>query len=193
MRVSSLLLLTLTVSVTDAFAPTTKFVRTTTSTGSTAEASKTDFDLKQYFADRLPLVEKALDESLVSPEPQTDKIVEAMKYSLMAGGKRIRPILCLAACDMFCPDEPDRAMPAAVAVEMIHTMSLIHDDLPSMDNDDLRRGKPTCHVSGEREKKDMKQLLEQNVSQFSKKTLVSQLSFCTITGCLRRRRGHFGW
>eukprot|EP00607_Mallomonas_marina_P000608 CAMPEP_0182428842 /NCGR_PEP_ID=MMETSP1167-20130531/24032_1 /TAXON_ID=2988 /ORGANISM="Mallomonas Sp, Strain CCMP3275" /LENGTH=260 /DNA_ID=CAMNT_0024611987 /DNA_START=286 /DNA_END=1068 /DNA_ORIENTATION=- len=68
-----------------------------------------------------------------------------MKYSLMAGGKRIRPILCLAASDMFGGSD-DAAMPSAVALEMIHTMSLIHDDLPSMDNDDLRRGKPTNHV-----------------------------------------------
>ena len=138
------------VATSNAFAPHStarKSFYSPTSLASTAEAAKTDFDLKQYFAERLPLVEKALDESVVSIEPQTEKIVEAMKYSLMAGGKRIRPILCLAACDMFCPEEPDRAMPAAVAVEMIHTMSLIHDDLPSMDNDDLRRGKPTCHVS----------------------------------------------
>lgn len=68
-----------------------------------------------------------------------------MRYSLLAGGKRIRPILCLAACEMF-GGNTDIAMPTAVALEMIHTMSLIHDDLPSMDNDDLRRGKPTNHV-----------------------------------------------
>jgi len=70
-----------------------------------------------------------------------------MSYSLMAGGKRIRPVLCIAACEMFADGSQDIAMPTAVALEMIHTMSLIHDDLPSMDNDDLRRGKPTCHVS----------------------------------------------
>ena len=63
----------------------------------------------------------------------------------MAGGKRIRPILCLAACEMFGGSDKV-AMPTAVALEMIHTMSLIHDDLPAMDNDDLRRGKPTNHV-----------------------------------------------
>ena len=68
-----------------------------------------------------------------------------MKYSLMAGGKRIRPILCIAACEMFGGRE-EVAMPTAVAIEMIHTMSLIHDDLPAMDNDDMRRGKPTNHV-----------------------------------------------
>ena len=71
-----------------------------------------------------------------------------MAYSLMAGGKRIRPVLCIAACEMFANEgAQEKAMPTAVALEMIHTMSLIHDDLPSMDNDDLRRGKPTCHVS----------------------------------------------
>ncbi|CAM9921395.1 unnamed protein product [Chrysoparadoxa australica] len=90
-------------------------------------------------------VEKALDASIESEVPQTDKICEAMKYSLMAGGKRIRPIMTLASCEMFGGSQAD-AMPTAVATEMIHTMSLIHDDLPAMDDDDLRRGKPTCHV-----------------------------------------------
>jgi geranylgeranyl pyrophosphate synthase len=74
-----------------------------------------------------PKVELALDKSLSSKQRNTDKIVESMKYSLMAGGKRIRPILCLAASEMFGGKE-DVAMPAAVALEMIHTMSLIHDD-----------------------------------------------------------------
>lgn len=68
-----------------------------------------------------------------------------MKYSLLAGGKRIRPILCLATCEMF-NGSIEAAMPTAIALEMIHTMSLIHDDLPAMDNDNLRRGKPTNHV-----------------------------------------------
>lgn len=90
-------------------------------------------------------VEDALDKSLVSTHPNTVKIVESMKYSLMAGGKRIRPILCLASCEMFGGNDAI-SMPTAVALEMIHTMSLIHDDLPAMDNDDLRRGKPTNHV-----------------------------------------------
>jgi geranylgeranyl diphosphate synthase type II len=106
----------------------------------------TEFDLTSYIATKLPFIEQALDESVQSTEPQTEKIVAAMKYSLMAGGKRIRPVLCLAACEMFSGSW-QAAMPAAVSLEMIHTMSLIHDDLPSMDNDDLRRGKPTCHVS----------------------------------------------
>lgn len=107
---------------------------------------ETTFDLEKYFATKIPSVEKALKASVVSTMPQTDKICESMAYSLMAGGKRIRPILCIAACEMFGGDE-SIAMPTAVALEMIHTMSLIHDDLPSMDNDALRRGKPTNHVS----------------------------------------------
>jgi geranylgeranyl diphosphate synthase, type II len=108
------------------------------------------FDLKGYFAEKLPIIEKALSESVVSKEPETDKIVESMLYSLMAGGKRIRPILCIASYEMFASEDNkdimNHVMPTAVALEMIHTMSLIHDDLPAMDNDDLRRGKPTNHV-----------------------------------------------
>lgn len=121
--------------------------------------TSTPFQLKDYFAAKLPAVEAALQASIVSTEPETEKICESMLYSLMAGGKRIRPILCLAAAEMFVNSDAnsddaaaleqqalDMAMPTAVAIEMIHTMSLIHDDLPAMDNDDLRRGKPTNHV-----------------------------------------------
>lgn len=90
-------------------------------------------------------VEIALEKSIVATSPNVAKITESMRYSLMAGGKRIRPVICLAACEMLGGND-ELAMPTAVALEMIHTMSLIHDDLPSMDNDDLRRGKPTNHV-----------------------------------------------
>jgi geranylgeranyl diphosphate synthase, type II len=106
----------------------------------------TEFDLNAYVMSKQPSITKALEESVVSPEKETDLICESMRYSLMAGGKRIRPVLCLAACEMFGGTD-EVAMPTAVALEMIHTMSLIHDDLPAMDNDDLRRGKPTNHVS----------------------------------------------
>jgi geranylgeranyl diphosphate synthase type II len=99
----------------------------------------------RYLEERRVLVEEALGKSLVSSQPNTDKIIQSMRYSLLAGGKRVRPILVLAATEMFNGDL-DVAMPTAIAVEMIHTMSLIHDDLPAMDNDDLRRGKPTNHV-----------------------------------------------
>ena len=73
-----------------------------------------------------------------------DRIFEAAKYSALAGGKRLRPVIVLAFCRL-CGGEADKAMPFACALEMIHTYSLIHDDLPCMDDDDLRRGRPTCH------------------------------------------------
>ncbi|MEO1619749.1 MAG: geranylgeranyl diphosphate synthase CrtE [Cyanobacteria bacterium J06632_3] len=105
------------------------------------------FDLKQYLSDRAQQVEAALDASIDVVYPE--KIYEAMRYSLMAGGKRLRPILCLATCEMLGADA-QIAMPTACALEMVHTMSLIHDDLPAMDNDDYRRGKLTNHkVYGE--------------------------------------------
>lgn len=110
----------------------------------------TAFDLKEFLVSRKDVVEEALDKSLKSSTPYNAKLVESMKYSLLAGGKRIRPIMVLAAYEMIAGTGPEAAaeaaMPTAVAVEMIHTMSLIHDDLPSMDDDDLRRGSPTNHV-----------------------------------------------
>jgi len=88
------------------------------------------------------LVEAALDRAIAVVYPTT--IYESMRYSLMAGGKRLRPILCLATCEMV-GGTLEMAMPTACALEMIHTMSLVHDDLPAMDNDDYRRGKLTNH------------------------------------------------
>lgn len=113
--------------------------------------TKTDkeasFDLIAYLKERQELCEAALDKSITVIYPE--KIYEAMRYSLMAGGKRLRPILCLATCELI-GGTLDMAMPTACAVEMVHTMSLIHDDLPAMDNDDYRRGKLTNHkVYGE--------------------------------------------
>jgi geranylgeranyl diphosphate synthase, type II len=105
------------------------------------------FDLQTYLKEKKAIVDQALDDSLVVIKPE--KIYEAMRYSLLAGGKRIRPILCLAACELFGGQE-EMSLPTACALEMIHTMSLIHDDLPAMDNDDYRRGKLTNHkVYGE--------------------------------------------
>jgi geranylgeranyl diphosphate synthase type II len=103
------------------------------------------FDLEAYFSSHKKRINHAL-ESILETSGRTDRILEAMKYSLMAGGKRIRPILCMAAAGTADGDE-EKAMPAACALEMIHTYSLIHDDLPAMDNDVLRRGKPTCHTA----------------------------------------------
>jgi geranylgeranyl diphosphate synthase, type II len=108
--------------------------------------ASTAISLDEYLQSKIGPIEAALEASVKSRIPQTDKICESMAYSLMAGGKRIRPVLCIAACEMFGGSQ-ETAMPTAVALEMIHTMSLIHDDLPSMDNDDMRRGKPTNHVS----------------------------------------------
>jgi geranylgeranyl diphosphate synthase type II len=105
------------------------------------------FDLKAYLAEKQLLVEAALDQCLTVAYPET--VYESMRYSLMAGGKRLRPILCLATAEMM-GGTIAASMPTACALEMVHTMSLIHDDLPSMDNDDFRRGKPTNHkVYGE--------------------------------------------
>ena len=105
------------------------------------------FDFASYLETARVRVEAALDASLAPERPES--LREAMRYSLLAGGKRLRPILCLAACELAGGDG-EQALPTAVALEMIHTMSLIHDDLPAMDNDDLRRGRPTNHkVFGE--------------------------------------------
>ncbi len=110
-------------------------------------AVSTTFDFAAYLEAARVRVEAALDGSLGPERPES--LREAMRYSLLAGGKRLRPILCLAACEL-AGGNGDLALPTAVALEMVHTMSLIHDDLPAMDNDDLRRGRPTNHkVYGE--------------------------------------------
>ena len=120
---------------------------------SQAEAAST-FDLKGYLAQRRQLVDAALEQCLpAEPGAPYGSVVEAMRYSLFAGGKRVRPILCLAAAEAVLGEErsaAERVLTFACALECIHTYSLIHDDLPAMDNDDLRRGKPTSHkVYGE--------------------------------------------
>jgi len=109
----------------------------------------TEFDLKSYLEARRLAVEEALEAALPAEDGLDARVVEAMRYSLFAGGKRLRPVLCLAAAEAVGGDLHN-AMPAACALEMIHTYSLIHDDLPAMDDDDLRRGIPTNHkVFGE--------------------------------------------
>ncbi len=94
----------------------------------------------QRYQDR---IEKSIDSFLPSATTRPARIHEAMLYSMKAGGKRLRPVLALSACELFADSE--NAMPAAIALECLHTYSLIHDDLPSIDDGDLRRGKPTCH------------------------------------------------
>ena len=91
-------------------------------------------------------VDEHLEGLRFTREPGTERLEEAMRYSLLAGGKRIRPVLALATAEALGHD-PDDVLPLAAAIELIHTYSLIHDDLPAMDDDDMRRGQPTCHVA----------------------------------------------
>jgi geranylgeranyl diphosphate synthase type II len=106
-------------------------------------------DVKKYFERRRRQVDEALERWLVSEKEFPPQVHRAMRYSLFAGGKRLRPILTLAAAEAV-GGKAAEALPVACALELIHTYSLIHDDLPSMDNDDLRRGMPTSHkVFGE--------------------------------------------
>ncbi len=90
-------------------------------------------------------IDRVLDRLLPGEDAPPPRIHRAMRYSVFAGGKRIRPLLCLEAARLFDP-RPEAALYAGCAIEFIHTYSLIHDDLPALDNDDLRRGKPTCHM-----------------------------------------------
>lgn len=107
------------------------------------------FDLKSYLKTQSAAIHRALERWLPSEQTRPRTIHRAMRYSMFAGGKRLRPILCLAAAEA-CGGNAAEAMPLACAVECIHTYSLIHDDLPAMDNDDYRRGKLTNHkVFGE--------------------------------------------
>ena len=106
-------------------------------------------DVKAYLQEKRMIVDEALKDTFQNSEEDTAGIIAAMEYSLFAGGKRVRPILCMAAAEAVGGVETD-VLPLACALELIHTYSLIHDDLPVMDDDDLRRGKPTSHkVFGE--------------------------------------------
>ncbi len=116
--------------------------------------SLTLFDLGAWQQARLDEVELALLQSLPNDAPEP--LLEAMRYALTGGGKRMRPMLAFAACEAVTrqaleqvdPATRDAIMHAACAVEMIHAYSLVHDDMPCMDDDELRRGKPTVHVPG---------------------------------------------
>ncbi len=102
-------------------------------------------ELREYLTIRRGLVNQAID-NIIGEPTASGRIINAMRHSLLAGGKRLRPILCLASAEAVGGQMED-VMNAACAIELIHTYSLIHDDLPAMDNDHLRRGKPTCHVA----------------------------------------------
>ena len=101
--------------------------------------------IKHYLDERKTLVDKALQKFMPNPSGLASDVIKAMNYSLFAGGKRIRPILCIAGAEAV-GGSADSVVPVACAIELIHTYSLIHDDLPVMDNDDFRRGKPTNHT-----------------------------------------------
>jgi geranylgeranyl diphosphate synthase, type II len=101
-------------------------------------------NIQSYFNKQSQKIDKALRLYLPSEKEYPPRLHQAMRYAVFSGGKRIRPILALAACEAVGGDEK-KVLPAACALELIHCYSLVHDDLPSMDNDDLRRGKPTCH------------------------------------------------
>lgn len=101
-------------------------------------------DFTEQYKNYIQMLENALDVFVSERKNLQNTVYKAMRYSLLGGGKRIRGVLCLAACEAAGGKAED-AVPIACAVEMIHAYSLIHDDLPSMDNDDMRRGKPSCH------------------------------------------------
>jgi geranylgeranyl diphosphate synthase, type II len=103
------------------------------------------FDLDTYLSDKKKLIEDKLNSLLRNPGAPLGTLEESMRYSALAGGKRLRPILSIAACEAI-GGNADKVLPLACAIEMIHTYSLIHDDLPSMDDDALRRGVPTNHT-----------------------------------------------
>lgn len=99
----------------------------------------------EHLARRLELIQSALDSAIPEPCPQDDILIRSMRYSLLSGGKRIRPVLTLEFCSV-CGGDEQQALPLACAVEMVHAYSLIHDDLPCMDNSDMRRSMPTNHM-----------------------------------------------
>ena len=102
--------------------------------------------LKETLDEGQRMIDQALDRLLPRPEQRPESIHQAMRHSVFAGGKRLRPVLCLEAARMVSGRLPEGIEELGSALEMLHTYSLIHDDLPALDDDDLRRGKPTCHV-----------------------------------------------
>lgn len=103
------------------------------------------FDLQQYLRERARLVDDALERYLPREETRPQVLHRAMRYSTLSGGKRLRPVLVIAGAEAV-GGKAETVLPTACGIEMIHTFSLIHDDLPAIDNDALRRGRPTCHV-----------------------------------------------
>src|SRR3954464_2937553 len=106
--------------------------------------TKARSSLSEYLAEQVLVVDEALDRCVPPESTDPDSIHRAMRYSLFAGGKRIRPILAITAANAVS-EHTEGVADAAAALELVHTYSLIHDDLPALDNDDFRRGRPTCH------------------------------------------------
>lgn len=140
-----------------------------------------DFDAQ--FQSYVAQVERGIDELLPPASARPARLHEAMRYSMQAGGKRLRPVLALAAADLF--GRAANPLPAAIAIECVHTYSLVHDDLPCMDNDDLRRGRPTAHrqfdeatalLAGDALLTYAFQLLSENYSAETGGTLVRELA-----------------
>src|SRR5258708_2683625 len=102
--------------------------------------------LKEILEQGQRTIDQDLEKRLPSPTQRREAIHQGMRHSVFAGGKRLRPILCMEAARMIAGKTPEGVEELGSALEMLHTYSLIHDDLPALDNDDLRRGKPTCHV-----------------------------------------------
>ncbi len=112
----------------------------------TTVGTVTSVDFPTYLATRGRLIDDAVDAALPPAEQPPQIIHQAMRYSVLGGGKRLRPLLVVASAEA-CGGNPRAVLPVACAVELIHTYSLIHDDLPAMDNSDTRRGRPTCHIA----------------------------------------------
>jgi len=110
--------------------------------------TKMQESVREILGSGAELIDQALDRLLPGPDQAPVSIHRAMRHSVFAGGKRLRPVLCLEAAKMICGsgEHPPGVEDLGAAIEMLHTYSLIHDDLPALDDDDLRRGKPTCHV-----------------------------------------------
>lgn len=150
-------------------------------------------DRLEYYAE---LTESALEKYLPETQCLQASVIKAARHSLTAGGKRIRPALVMEFCRV-CGGEPETALPVACAVEMLHTFSLIHDDLPCMDDDDMRRGKPSCHkaygeatalLAGDA----LAILPSQIIAQAGVKGLLDGMAALKIIALLNERAGIFG-
>ncbi len=153
-------------------------------------------NLDAYLSEKKAAVDNALDTYFTDSEDRTSNIIDAMRYSLFAGGKRLRPILCIAGAEAVGGTETD-ILPVACALELIHTYSLIHDDLPVMDDDDLRRGKPSSHkvfgeavaiLAGDGLLTEAFNLI--TTAKVTEK--VSLASLLKVTGMIARAAGHRG-